>query len=245
MMQLATVDDWYQLSEAFPEFRKVGMTCLKDWGYMKACNYIDQRFAGRPPDKGIRILEFGHGFNPYLLSRYQSQFEVWGADRAQGLAYFDDRTWEQRFRNEVGIRCPNVRFVKILVGEREPSREELPADYFDLIVSVSVLEEMPVAQAGKIVAAASKLLRKGGVLIGSYDLLLSNYSAITTEYYYEHRKAGLDIAIPPPGLLDWSSVLVENPPAVMLWYAGALPEKGREYWGHHGSLFTVGAKEGY
>jgi hypothetical protein len=86
------------------------------------------------------------------------------------------------------------------------------------------------------------LLRPAGVLIGSYDLLLSNFSFLMTQYWHEHKAAGLDIGLPPEGVLDWSKVLIENPPAVMLWYAAALPERGRKYWGHHGSVFTVGTK---
>jgi SAM-dependent methyltransferase len=241
MIELATVDEWYELSESFPEFRRVGLTNLKDWGTMKACSLIDHRFEDRPRDKSIKILEFGHGFNPYLLSRFQNRYEVWGADRAQGLAYFSDDEWDGRFRKEVKPACQDVNFRRTLVGETIKG-QELPENYFDVIVSVSVLEEMPVPQAGAIVGAASQLLRPGGVLIGSYDLLLSNFTYLVAQYWHEHKVAGFDIGLPPEGVIDWSKVLIENPPAVMLWYAGALPEKGRKYWGHHGSIFTVGTK---
>jgi hypothetical protein len=141
VIEIATVDDWYELSESFPEFRRVGLTNLKDWGYMKGCSFIDGRFTDRPRDKNIRILEFGHGFNPYLLSRYQDRYEVWGADRAQGLTYFSDDKWEGRFGKEVKPVCRNVNFRRTLVGE---PGQQLPENYFDVIVSVSVLEKMPV-----------------------------------------------------------------------------------------------------
>ncbi|WP_139220983.1 class I SAM-dependent methyltransferase [Methylobacterium brachiatum] len=241
MFELATVNEWYELSVRHPEFRGVTVTNLKNWGVMKAASFIEERFASRHNDKGIRILEFGHGFNHWLLSRYQNRYEVWGADRPQGLHYFKDDEWDQRFAAEMVPACPSVKFARTLVGENIAGHE-LPENYFDIIVSISVLEEMPVAAAGAIVNNAAKLLRPGGVLLSSYDLLLANFTRLTAEYYHEHRRSGLIIDPPPDGVLDWSGTLIENPLAVMLWYQGGMPEKGRKFWGHHGSIFTAGQK---
>jgi hypothetical protein len=235
-MQIATVDEWYELTRLFPEFRKVTGTALKDWGVMKSVIYIEARL--KTSKNLLRILEFGHGFNPYIMARFQDRCEVWGADREQSLQYFDPTTWEERFQKEVAPFCQKVKFVRTLVGEKNTL---LPENYFDVIVSVSVLEEMPVDAAGRIVTAASKLLRSGGTLIGSYDLLLSDYTRIATEYFWEHKKADLDLDLPQNGLIDWEKALIENPVSVMLWYQGSMPEN-RKYWGHHGSLFTVATK---
>ncbi len=58
-LTVPSVDDWWDLTREFPEFRKVRHGVLKDYGYMAALRFIRQQ---RPRT----ILEFGHGMNATL-----------------------------------------------------------------------------------------------------------------------------------------------------------------------------------
>src|SRR5689334_11859570 len=83
-LKFPTVDDWWELAAAYPEFRRPSLTPLKDYGYLVALRNIDCRHPKR-------VLEFGHGLqhsgDTALYSRGE-KFEFWAADDYQGLYYY-------------------------------------------------------------------------------------------------------------------------------------------------------------
>ncbi len=240
MIEFPTVDDWFQLARRYPAYKKPSNATLKDYGVMRCMRYIDDAFGERGKD--CRVLEFGHGFNPAILERFQDKHEVWGADRDQGLPYFGNVDWETRFAKDVAPRCPRVRFVRELL-ELDNASSELPNGYFDVIASVSVLEEVPMETVENVLAACAAKLRPGGVLIGTHDVRLDEAASRVPAYIAAQRKAGLKIeplaAMPE---LDLCYLLVENPLSVMLWYQSGEPEETRKFWGHFGTLFTTATK---
>jgi SAM-dependent methyltransferase len=239
LFECPTVHQWYELTGKYPELRRASSTLLKDYGVMRCSEFIEEQIS--LSSSTLRILEFGHGFNSLVLSKFQYRADMWGADRDQQLQYFNSKEWSDRFDKEMVSQCPRVTFKQCLVGE-EIEGQELPKGTFDLIYSISVLEEMPLDAAGGIISAASQLLKPGGWLIGTYDLLLSNFQQLTTEYSNVQRKADLDIATPPQAF-DWSQTLIENPASVMLWYMSGYPElQSQMFWGHHGTIFTSAQK---
>ena len=64
MLRFATMDEWWRLTAACPDFRRESHHLLKDYGYLKLIEFIE---SVRPK----RLLEFGHGFNNTILQRFQ------------------------------------------------------------------------------------------------------------------------------------------------------------------------------
>jgi hypothetical protein len=141
VLKIPTVDDWYRLSLKYRQFHRVSNEVLKDYGYMAIMDYLDSHAANN-------ILEFGHGWNPTLFERYGKVRNIWGVDDYQGLAYFgttDRDAWEKRFDDEVRSKAPRCTFVRGLLGGSPGA--DLPDNYFDVVCSVSVLEEVPIETA--------------------------------------------------------------------------------------------------
>ena len=162
--QIPTVDDWYDLSRQYPEFQRVSNTALKDFGYMKVFAYLDA------DESRNKILEFGHGFNPVLFARYCHTRNLWGLDRC-GAAYFTQQNdeWEVLFKETMGEDVlSNATFKRGLLGS--PDKCDLPEGFFDVVCSVSVLEEVPIGKLPGLIHHAARLLKPGGVFIGTHDI---------------------------------------------------------------------------
>lgn len=241
MIEFPTVDDWFQLARRYPDYKRVNTAVLKDYGVMRCSQYIEDTFGSR--GKSLRLMEFGHGFNPALLARFQNTHEVWGVDRDQKLSYFGSRLdWDARFAREVAPLTGQVRFVRELLS-RQTTNSEIPEDYFDCICSVSVLEEVSLDIVADIVGAAFDKLRPGGVLMGTHDVALQTAEQRMPAYIDIQRSAGFEIDPLPvmPPLAPWR-LLLEHGATVILHYQNAQPEAQRRYWGHFGTCFTVARK---
>ena len=186
---------------------------------MAILDYLDSHAANN-------ILEFGHGFNPTLLERYSKARNVWGVDDYQGLAYFgtpDRNAWEKRFDQEVRSKAPECTFRRGLLGGS--CGADLPSNYFDVVCSVSVLEEVTIETVRDILKHAARLLKPGGALIGTHDLHAPERIG---EYVAAHAAAGLELPIETlaPEIND--KTLIENPTSVMIWYPVTSEQDGRQ-----------------
>lgn len=241
MIEFPSVDDWFQLARRYPDHKKPNVSILKDYGVMRCIQHIEDTFGWRGKD--MRMMEFGHGFNPQILSRFQDKHEVWGADRDQKLTYFGkDFDWDANFARDVAPHTKNVHFARELLS-RSTEHSTLPDNYFDCICSVSVLEEVGLETVADVVGAAFDKLRPGGLLIGTHDVRFEIADTRMPAYIDVQRATGFQIAHMPtmPALNPWRT-LVENCGSVMVWYQGAEAEESRKYWGHFGTCFTVAQK---
>jgi len=219
MILIPTMSDWWALTAEFPAYRRATDGILKDYGYMYLLRYIEARSPAR-------ILEFGHGFNDTLFEVLagRDDVEIWGVDDYQGLGYFPDRAaWEKRHREELIDRYPRARFVRGLIGLHGSARSFLPEGYFDLVCSVSVLEEIRISEVVDVMTHCNALLKEGGELINSHDVQLPHWQR-AADFIDAHRQAGFD-----PGIdaqrqreiaqgrsFDGSEILIQNPARVML-----------------------------
>jgi SAM-dependent methyltransferase len=246
MIEIATVDRWWALTGEFPEFRRVSPFPLKDFGYLWLFKYIKDH-----PSLAT-ICEFGHGMNPHLLETLQHSHEAWGADDWQDLSYLPGRDeWLAQYQRDVVEKCPKAHLVRGLLGDASsPAAAALPENHFDLVCSVSVLEEIDMEAALPIFAHCHRLLRPGGVMVNSYDLCLGQrgraggggYTPLQHLQLYvgAQRHVGFDLDLPDINI-NMNSLLLENPTSAMLQYQHCDGEN-REYWGHWTTLVSVARK---
>ncbi len=232
-LEFATMTEWWRLTGRYPEYRRYSHALLKEYGYMRLMDLFD---TVRPK----RALEFGHGFNATLLEHGQGMCEMHGIDDDHGLVYFPSgEEWESLYAKSVASVCTGSVLHRGLLGGGNHDLEE---GSFDVIASVSVLEELDPDVLDEVVADCARLLAPGGRLAGTYDLLLSEPTRLC-RFTDACEKAGLVI---PKALtlddVDWNAALLECPSVVMCTYQMGQEEEGREYDGHWTASWFVAQK---
>jgi SAM-dependent methyltransferase len=239
-IEFATVDRWWQLAKDRPAYRQFTQTPLKDFGYLRLLQDLQQMGAAR-------ILEFGCGLwmaPDKNLFDLLPDCELWGIDDWQNQHYFPpEAEWAKQYR-DLCLRFPNARFMRGLIGQ-PPLLETLPKGYFDAIVSVSVLEEIPDFYQS-VFSHAFELLRPGGWLLGTEDFCATPLPAYPWQNFLHknvdaQRAAGFALSneCSVPECID--QLLLENPVGVMLYYQGGEGED-RKFWGHFGTMYTAARK---
>ena len=229
-LKIPTVDDWWKLSAAYPEFRRPSQTPLKDYGYLEVLRSIDRQHPKR-------VLEFGHGLGhscDTTLYGRGDKFEFWAVDDYQGLGYYPNQAnWPKAYADYTA-RHPKVKFVRALLGSREKTRDLIPENYYDLVFSVSVLEEVTLHTLRAIVGHCFALLMPGGHLVFSHDLRvghpkrLRRVLRVLRQAGFEIRARWKDQFFP-----DWKNSLLEHQFMVMLYYqAEDRKDEHRHYQGN-------------
>jgi SAM-dependent methyltransferase len=231
MLRFATMDEWWRLTARRPDYRRESHHLLKDYGYLKLIDCVEQT---RPS----RLLEFGHGFNDTILRRFQDECEVYGIDDYQALPYFPGRAeWEAMYEERLVDPCPRAHLVRGLLGDGDVP--ELEEGTFDLIASISVLEELDEEAVARVIGHAERLLAPGGLFVGTFDVPL--YAPGHTGRLTRSVDAsGLQYVEPPAieSTGDFNALLIESPTVVMLTYQMADGDE-RTFRGHWGSVWFV------
>jgi len=229
MLSYGTMDEWWTLTGRYEEYRRPTHMLLKEYGYMKLFELMDERKPGR-------VLEFGHGFHHILMSRYQDQCEMHGIDDFQAIDYFPPKDeWERYYETYIRDNCPRCTLHRGLLGD--PS-VDLDDNSFDVIASVSVLEELPGPELHAVLSHASRLLKPGGVLAGSYDFCTERVDVLEG-FIGTLRKCGFDAPAKgwtPDPPQERHNVLIESPSTVMMTYYMSQGEN-RQYRGHWSTLW--------
>ena len=124
---------------------------LKGFGYAYGYEYIS-RF--RP----AKILEVGAGLNIFFAARCRELgIEYWVCD--DGSFYSD----------EVITKHSNQSGVTFVQGQVGQYLEALPTDYFDLILSVSVVEHVPQDTLNDFYADIMRMLKKPTACVRSTE----------------------------------------------------------------------------
>ncbi len=108
--------------------------------------------------KGAKILEFGGGHSRILTS-LSANNECWNVDKFEGADAGPKRIVRQR----------NVQTVKAFLGD---FNDKIPSDYFDYVVSISVVEHIPHGDLERVFADCARVLKPGGNLVQAIDLYL-------------------------------------------------------------------------
>lgn len=233
-VRLPTMNEWWDLTSRFPEFRAPSFTALKDFGYMAVMNELRHL-----PD-GARVLEFGHGFNRTILASFDA-LEVWGVDDYLPLPYNpSEEEWEREYAS-LKESCPRARFLRGTLGT--DNTPDLPREYFDVVFSVSVLEELHIADVRKLLRHAHSLLREGGLLINTHDWRTRNVGRYR-KYLKAHEEVGFNLGDLTEGdpEFDLDDLLLESPTVAMNIYQGSEGEH-RTYRGHWTTILTIAEKK--
>ena len=126
--------------------------------------------------RGCRILEVGGGNSRVLsvTSEPSRGNECWNADMFEGVG---NGPTENR-------NSPHVRVARCYLGDFST---DLPDEYFDYVVSVSVVEHVPSSDLETFFADSARVLRPGGLLLHAIDLYVFDADNETS-----HRQQGRD-----------------------------------------------------
>jgi SAM-dependent methyltransferase len=245
VLHIPSVEEWWRLTAKYPRFRTPSNLTLKEYGYMMLFELIER-------ERPRRVLEFGHGFSPTLFEYCESRdIEVWGVDDHMDLHYFPPREqWYATYKAVLSDQLPKTKLVLGQLGTREDTRSQLPGSYFDLVCSVSVLEELGDRNTiVSILRHAHDLLVPGGVLANTHDIVFGDpvRPALLREC---EKEAGFDaimndreatILSAPNEYVAWNKALIENATQAMVCYN--IGDLERVYTGHWTTLFSTVRKE--
>ena len=246
MLHIPSVEEWWRLTDKYPQFRQPSNLTLKEYGYMRLFELIEEQ---RPK----RVLEYGHGFSPTLFEYcLKHGIEIWGVDDHMDLHYFPPKeVWYENHKRMLRDRFPAAKFILGQLGTRPDTMKELPKSYFDLVCSVSVLEE--IGDEGTILSIlkhAGTLLKPGGMFANTHDIVFENprRSKLLVNWL---RAAGFDVELThreaeilngSSRYVPWNRALLENPTQAMLCYN--LGDLDRMFSGHWSTLFSCVTKAG-
>jgi SAM-dependent methyltransferase len=231
-LSIATMNEWWRLTGRYPDFRRMSHALLKEFGYMRLMDLFDVR-------KPARALEFGHGFNPTLLQHAQPMCEMHAIDDDMQLPYFPTgQEWEALYDEHIRSACTDCHLHRGLLG----GEHDLEPGAFDLVASVSVLEELDPDDLDRVVADAANLLAPGGLLAGTFDIMLS-WPAHIERLRDACGRAGLILPAPEDDFEnpDWNALLLESPSCVMTIYQMNQSEP-RQFSGHWSAVWFVAEK---
>lgn len=138
-----------------------------------------------------RMLEVGAGFNQYFARRFAREYEYWMVDQP---GFYDEAHFEHGRR----IRPPHT-FVSGLIGEFNP---QLPDAYFDVAVSVSVLEHVPYKDIQACAEDLFRVTRPGGISVHSIDVTPETTRSRGARWLRCLTEAGFSVG--PEIGLEWS-----------------------------------------
>jgi hypothetical protein len=229
-----SVTDWFALTVQFPEYRRASATPIKDYGYMAIMAEVLKRNRN---DK-CRVLEFGHMFNNELFLKLEDQVEIWGMDDVGSEHYIPQGdAWEAHYKYWTD-QCKNTHFVRGYLGR---DMDKLPANYFDVICSVSVYDNIPFEFWPSVTEHALSALKPGGVFINTYDYAMKYREDLIKKFLETQCRAGFEVA-DLSELPNDDQQLIESQFSVMVYYQQAEPEEGRRYMGNFSTVLTVAQK---
>ena len=136
---------------------------FKGFGIYGENHLIKKKLEPFELDRKARILEVGAGLSMILYKTLgfkdgKQSVEYWIADEA---GFYDAEDYEKAREKR-----SEAKIVDTLLGKYS---SELSNDYFDLVLSVSVIEHVPPENLKDVIADIYRVLRPGGVMLHSLD----------------------------------------------------------------------------
>ncbi|MGG5887814.1 class I SAM-dependent methyltransferase [Falsiroseomonas sp. HC035] len=147
--------------------------------------------------------------------------------------------WQRDYRNFVE-RNSHVRFNRCLLGRGD--EDIVPSNYFDVVCSVSVIENIHEKNWANLFQAAYRILKPGGAFINTTDITF--YDAGKAERLAaEQQRVGLGFEGDPKSVFKDahpSRSLIEHP-AVTAFIYNKFDQSG-QFYGHETTILSVATK---
>lgn len=155
MISYIRKEEYFSWIDAYQHMRKdypsASINNLKD----VQDHFVMSRLDGL---KGMRILEIG-GADCRILRNFSSDNECWNAEKFEGKAGGPSRV----------ISTPGVKNTPVFLGEFS---ELLPDAYFDIVLSVSVVEHVETPHLQAFFNDIARVLKPGGKTFHAIDVYL-------------------------------------------------------------------------
>jgi hypothetical protein len=149
---------------------------------------------------GSRLAEAGGGNSRVLPKLAAAGNECWNVDRMEGFG-----------GGPVGVaKQPEYRLVRSFIGDFTP---DLPANYFDVVFSISVVEHIPSEAYRDFVLDSVRILKSGGLFVHAIDVYLPD--AGSQPRYRESLSSRLALYLQTAALSDGALDWVELPSVSM------------------------------
>jgi len=174
MFRLATCNDLLALKAKYPEvvYPEKHAWGLKQLGTLFCFDRIKML---APPT----LLEVGAGHNRFFDQHVPPECEYWMADSP---GFYDAARYEA-----ARLQRTRTRMIDSLLGS---AGDALPADYFAMVFSVSVLEHVPVKDIPRVCQEMFRVLKPGGYAVHTIDLTPMRYETLGKAYQAEIGRAG-------------------------------------------------------
>ncbi len=184
--------------------------------------------------KPRRVLEMGAGLSLYFDQAIGQHCDYWMVDDS---GFYDAKAFA-----DADAKRKNTTFASGLVGQKI---DDLPANHFDLIFSISVLEHAPNNAIQPISDHMRQLLAPGGRIIHSLDLPIRLAPARAERWHRALVKSGFDVPDPKPWLrsdaLINSSALMEPMHIVHEYYGRSSGADAVAQHEWHNTTFMIDA----
>jgi hypothetical protein len=145
--------------------------------------------------KGAHILELGGG-KSRVLTTLARKNECWNIDRFEGLGAGPTEMQD----------IPGVKVVKEYMGNYS---EEIPSDYFDYVVSISVIEHIPSSSFSDVIKDCMRVLKVNGCMYHAVDIYLLD--DISAHSHGANQRARLALYMSVPQLVEGKLQWIEPP----------------------------------
>lgn len=142
-----------------------------------------------------RICEVGGG-DSRLLPKIKNDNECWNIDRMEG----------QGQGPTAPKKIAGVKYVPAFMGEYS---SDIPDNYFDLVVSVSVVEHIPGGNYADAMKDCFRVLRPGGKMLHAIDLYL--FDADADEPHQKSQQNRIDLYSRTCDILGGQASWIEAP----------------------------------
>ncbi len=110
--------------------------------------------------KDLKIAEIGGG-DSRVLDRFKQKNECWNIDKFEGIGQGPTKIPEMS----------NIKIVPSYIGDFDPN---IPANYFDVVFSISVIEHIPRNNITEFFGDCHRILKHGGIMAHAIDAYVSD-----------------------------------------------------------------------
>ena len=167
--------------------------------------------------EGLEIAEVGGG-NSRLLGPLSSHNRCWNIDRFEGLGNGPT----------TASAIPEVSVLDAYLGDFDPA---LPAEFFDVVFSISVVEHVDTDRLDLFHQDLLRILRPGGRFIHAIDMYLADQPTPYMHDRYSRYRGWLGEydAVEPlgdvlGGELSFSCDMASNPDNVLFGWGASVPQ---------------------